>query len=178
MSDILYKSYMGKTVTCHTLTMSTVIVVLYLCMLTMVCVHVYVQQYLRTQDSPQHMWTKNIVLYGQTQFQCRAFIACSISTRPRYSLWLLCYIAIYIYVLNYLAGPAHNCMQHMLHSASYYFHLKLWTEQLQLQLASYLLQLRTYRLEFELMLEPFITSTFASYNFNISSCNCSESVAA
>ena len=96
MSDISYKSYMGKTVTCHTLTMSTVIVVLYLCMLTMVCIHAYVQQYLRAQDSPQHMWTKNIVLYGQTQFQCRAFIACSKSTRPRYSLWLLCYIAIYM----------------------------------------------------------------------------------
>ena len=26
------------------------------------------------------------------------------------------------------------------------------------------------------MLEPFITPTVASYNFNISSCNCSESV--
>ena len=35
MSDILYKAYMGKTIICHTLSMSTVIIVLYSCMVTM-----------------------------------------------------------------------------------------------------------------------------------------------
>ena len=37
MSNISYKAYMGKAIICHTLTTSTVIVVLYSCMVTMLC---------------------------------------------------------------------------------------------------------------------------------------------
>ena len=34
VSNIWYKAYMGKTIICCTLTMSTIIIVLYLCMVT------------------------------------------------------------------------------------------------------------------------------------------------
>ena len=35
MNDISYKAYMSKTVVCRTHAMSTIIIVLYLCMVTM-----------------------------------------------------------------------------------------------------------------------------------------------
>ena len=66
VSDISYKAYMGKTVICHTLTMSTVIIVLYLCMSPRVCV--YVKECLTAQDPQQYMCTKNLVSYGWTLF--------------------------------------------------------------------------------------------------------------
>ena len=87
-------------------------------------VYIYVQEWLRTQDSLQYSYAhKESSLIRLDPFLVQGDY--SISTRPRYSLRLLCYVATYVYVLNYLAGPAYNCM---LHSASYYFHLKLWTE--------------------------------------------------
>ena len=67
MSDISCKVYMSKAVICCTiLVMSTVIIVLYSYMVT--SVYMYMQEYLRTQDPPQYMYTKNLVSYGQTLF--------------------------------------------------------------------------------------------------------------
>ena len=90
VSKISYKAYMGKTVICCTLAMSTVIIVLYSCMVT-TCpyVHMYVQECLRTQDPPQYMSRKNLVSYGQTLFWHRTFIACSISTWPYHATQLI-----------------------------------------------------------------------------------------
>ena len=80
---------------------------------------------------------------------------------------------IHLYLINYLAGLAQNCVQHMLRSASYYFHLEHWSNYS----CSFLLQLHA-PINLNLTttnLEPFITPTVASYNFSISSCNCNES---
>ena len=55
MSNISYKAtYMGKTI-CRTRTMST----------TCMCICTGVSIYIRTQDIPQYMCTKNLVSYGQ-----------------------------------------------------------------------------------------------------------------
>ena len=94
---------------------------------------------------PCHNWSLHLTwtsypqyCYGSRFQHSRAFIACSISTRPRHCLWLLCYVAIQLYVLNYLAGPANNCMQHML------------TITFTLKFPEYLyLSTPLYRLEFE-----------------------------
>ena len=57
---------MGKAIICHTLTMITVIIVLYLCMVT-TCMHICTEMS-KTKDSPQYMCIKSLVLYGQTLF--------------------------------------------------------------------------------------------------------------
>ena len=140
---------MGKTITCHTLTMSTVIV-------GMVTMQMYVYTYTGVSKNSRfsalqlYVHKESIVsevLYGQTFFQHRAFIYCLQYKHPAKALSMVIMLCSYciVYVLNYLAGAAHNCMQYNLtFSYSYYFHLKLWTEQLQLQL-----ELCAYRLEFE-----------------------------
>ena len=52
MSDISCKVYMSKAVICSTLVMSTVIIVLYLCMVTTwTCIHTYIQEYLKNSRS-------------------------------------------------------------------------------------------------------------------------------
>ena len=66
MSDISYKAYMGKTVICRTLAISTVIIVVYLCIVTTcMCIFTGVPK-----NFPQYMCTKlkNLVSYGQNLF--------------------------------------------------------------------------------------------------------------
>ena len=66
----------------------------------------------------------------------------------------------------------HDCMQHMLCTASYYFHLELWSIQL-LFVAMHL-----YRLEFGCYIHSQHSKhlQYYTYNFSISSCNRSEGV--
>ena len=119
VSDISYKAYIGKAIICLTLAKSTVIIILYLCMIT-TCrfsvVHVHKESSL--------VWPDSFIAQGVYHLQYK---------HPTKALSMVIMLHSYLYVL---AGLAHNCMQHMSHSASYYFHLKLWIEQLQLQLAT------------------------------------------
>ena len=63
VSDISYKAYMGKTVICRTFTMNTIIIVLYLYKVVMhVYVHMYVQECLRSQNSPKYMSIKYLLM--------------------------------------------------------------------------------------------------------------------
>ena len=156
---------MGKTVICHTLEMSTIIIVLCSCMVTTcTCICTRVSKNSRFQAVYVH---KKSSLIWQDPFLAQG-VYCLRYKHLAKALSMVIMLRSYLYVLNYLAGPAHNCMQHALHSASYYFHLKLWTEYSYLQLCA-------YRLEFECqnhLQHPLV----ASYNFNVSIYNCSESV--
>ena len=76
-SDISYKAYMGKTIICRTLIISTVIIALYSCTVTTcICICTGVSENLRF--SVVYMCTNNLVSYGWTLVQHRVFIACSI----------------------------------------------------------------------------------------------------
>ena len=93
-SDNSYKAYMGKTIICHTLAISTIIIVFYSCMVTTcTCICTGVSKNSRFSTVYVH---KESSLIWLDPVQCRAFITCSISTQPRHSLWLLCYVAIYV----------------------------------------------------------------------------------
>ena len=139
MSDIPYKAYMDKTVICHTLAMSSVIIVLCLCMVTTctcICTGVSKNSRFSTvyvYKEPSFVWPNPFLAQGVYHLQYK---------HPAKTLSIVVMLCSYLYVLIYLSGPAHSCMQHILcsaryiNSASYYFHLKLWTEQLQLQLAT------------------------------------------
>ena len=61
VSDISYKAYMGK----NTLTMSTIIILFYSCMVTM-CICIFTGLSKNSRLYPQYMCTKNLVLYGYT----------------------------------------------------------------------------------------------------------------
>ena len=130
MSNISYKTYIGKTIICRTLSMSIIIMVLYSCMIaTSMCICTEVSKNSRfsavyAQRIQSHM-ARPFIVRGVYHLQYK---------HPAKALSMVIMLHSYLYVLNYLAGSAHNCMQHMLHSSSYYFHLKLWTEQLQLKL--------------------------------------------
>ena len=146
MSDIAYKAYMSNTVICHTLTMSicTVIIVLYSCMVTTcMCICTGVCKNSRFSEVHSYMCTKNLVLYGCTLFQHRAFIACSISTQPRYSLQSLCYITISI-CTELSSRPTIACSICQVQTAII-FTLNFWSSYSY----SYLFQLCAYRLEFK-----------------------------
>ena len=96
MSNISYKVYMSKIIICHTLAMSTVIVILYSCMVTM-CMCIYVQGCVRTSDPLQYICKKNLVSYGQIYF-CIYHLQYKCLAMP------LTMALNYLYVLNYLAG--------------------------------------------------------------------------
>ena len=102
------------------------------------------------------MCTKNLVSYGSTLFQRRAFIAC---TRPRHSLYRVVMLRSYLYMLNYLSGPRPTiarsiCYVQLAITFTLYFGLSNYSYNQLLVVVT-----RTYRLEFDLMLEPFITHT-------------------
>ena len=86
MRDILYKVYMGKTIINHTLTMSTVIMVLYSCMVTTcTCICTTESKNSRSFTAYVH---KECGLVWQDLFWCSPFITCSIRTQPCHSPWL------------------------------------------------------------------------------------------
>ena len=125
MSDISYKAYMGKAIICHTLTMSAIIIVLYSCMATTcTCICTGVSRNSRFSAVYVHkesslIWLDPFLVQGVYRLQYK---------HPAKALSMIGMLRSYLNVLNYVAGLAHNCMQYMLCSASYYFHLKLWTE--------------------------------------------------
>ena len=79
----------------------------------------------------------------------------------------ICHIAIY---MCQIIQQTHNCMQHMLHTASYYFHLELRSSYVY----SYLLQLRA-SIYLSLAART-IHNIHGSYSYNFSISSCSESV--
>ena len=95
VSDILYKAYMGKTVICCTLAISTVIIILYLCMvITCTCICTGVCK--NSRFSAVYAHEEYIILYGRTLFQRRPFIAYSTSTQPSHSLTMVVMLRSYI----------------------------------------------------------------------------------
>ena len=125
VSNISYKAYMAKTKICHTLAMSTINIFLYMCMVTMgTCICTGVSKYsgfptVYVHKESSLVWLVPFLVQGVYGLQYE---------HPTKVLSMVIMLCSYLYVLNYLAGPAHNCILHMLHSASYYFQLKLWTE--------------------------------------------------
>ena len=118
LSDISYKAYMGKTIICRTFAMSTVIIGLYLCMVTTctcVCTGVSItlrfsKAYTYVHKESSLIWPNSFLAQGVYHLQYQ---------HPAKALSMVVRLHSYLYVLNYLTGLAHNCMQHILHSASY-----------------------------------------------------------
>ena len=129
VSDISYKAYMGKTIICHRLALSTIIIVLYSCMVTTctcICTGVSINSrfskaYTYVHKKSSLVWPDSFLAQGVYRLQYQ---------HPAKALSVVVMLCSYLYVLDYLTGLAHNFMQHILRSASYYFHLKVWTEQL------------------------------------------------
>ena len=78
---------MGKSMICFALAMCTIIIVFYSCMVT-TCTCICTGVTKNSRSSACSMCTKDLVLYGQTLLQHRAFITCSMSTHPSHSPWL------------------------------------------------------------------------------------------
>ena len=105
---------MLKTVICRTLTMSTIIIY------SLVFIHghhVFVKC-LRTQDSSQYMhvlkesslvWPDPFLAQGIYHLQCK-HPAKALDSSMIIMLCMYCSLYMYLYVLKYLAGSAHNCM--------------------------------------------------------------------
>ena len=93
VSNISYKAYMGKTIICRTLAMSTVIIVLYLCMVT-TCT------YICTGVSKN---SKSLAVYVHKEYNLvwpnpfLTQVTCSISAQPCHLPWTyICHAAIYV----------------------------------------------------------------------------------
>ena len=119
MRDISYEVYMGKTIICLIFAMNTIIIVLYLCMVTAcTCICTGASKNSRRSSTVYSMCRRNLVLYGRTLFWSRVFITCSISALPCHAPWSYM-LGNYLYVLNYLAGP----LLHVRIIILYYAHL-------------------------------------------------------
>ena len=107
MSNILYNTYMGKITICCTLAMSTVIIVLYSCMVTTwtcICTGVFKNSrfsaiYAHKESSL--LWPDPFLAQGVYRLQYK---------HPAKALSMVIMLRSYLYVLNYLAGLTHNCM--------------------------------------------------------------------
>ena len=122
MSDILYKAYICKPIICHTLIMNTIIIVLYLCMVTMcMCRCTEVSKNSRISAVYVHK-ESSLVHLGPFLAQGVHYLQYK---HPAKALSTIVVLHSYLYVLNNLAGPAHNCMAYSI----CYVHLKHQTKQ-------------------------------------------------
>ena len=107
MSDIPYKAYMVKTVISRTLAMSIVILVLCLCMVT-TCTCI-------CTGASKNSRFFTVYVYKESSFvRPNSFLAQGVYRlqykHPAKTLSMVIMLCSYLYVLNYLSGPAHNCM--------------------------------------------------------------------
>ena len=110
---------------CCTIAISTIIIVLYSCIVT-TCMCIYTGVSKNSTTSAVYVQKEFIVSYSRTLFCHRELIDRSISTWSSHSPWLYMPCS-YLYVLNDLQLLVAYCT---LHTASYYFHLELWNSHI------------------------------------------------
>ena len=107
--DISCKAYMVKTVICHTLAMSTVIIDLYSCMVTTcMCICIGVSRNSRfsavyAYKKSSLIWLDPFLVQGVYRFQYKQLAKVL-------SMVIILHSYLYNIMLNYLAGPAHSYM--------------------------------------------------------------------
>ena len=105
MSDVSYNVYMGKTVICHTLAMSTIVIVLYSSIVTShMCICTGVSK--NSRFSTVYVHKESSLIWPDTSYGAgHLAITYSISPLPCHLPWLYIPHSGYLYVLNCLADP-------------------------------------------------------------------------
>ena len=95
---------MGKTIICCTFAMSTIIIVLYSCMITTctcICTGLSKNSRFSAHKESSLIWLDHFLVQGIYHLQYK---------HPAKALSMDVMLHSYLYVLNYLAGPTQNCM--------------------------------------------------------------------